>query len=166
MPIINVDQARNVFVLKRSMNPASLAWEPLFFRPNTRMLFGDARATINNLIGQFKTLPTEAELVLPAILCCNLADNGRQDDGTESSCRLRRTDSAEQHQRRSEKHLLSLVSSEALASWLPPAGMSGEVENFVPEAGGGYRLTLRYDDLPAGRPVKLSGHRRDRQPVH
>lgn len=55
MPIINVDQARNVFVLKRSMNPGFAGVEnPLFFRPNTRMLFGDARATINNLIGQFK----------------------------------------------------------------------------------------------------------------
>lgn len=68
-----------------------------------------------------------------------------------------RTDSAERSINADQKNIYSaFVSSEALASWLPPAGMSGEVENFVPEAGGGYRLTLRYDDLPAGQTGKSS----------
>src|SRR5690625_5886183 len=68
-----------------------------------------------------------------------------------------RTDSAERSINADQKNIYSaFVSSEALASWLPPAGMSGEVENFVPEPGGGYRLTLRYDDLPAGQTGKSS----------
>lgn len=38
----------------------------------------------------------------------------------------------------------ALVDPEALALWLPPAGMSGEVEVFEPHAGGAYRLVLTY----------------------
>lgn len=55
MPIINVDEARSVFVLKRSMKPGFAGVEnPLFIRSNTRMLFGDAKDTISNLIAEFK----------------------------------------------------------------------------------------------------------------
>jgi NAD(P) transhydrogenase subunit beta len=56
MPIINVDHARTVFVLKRSMASGFAGVEnPLFFGENTRMLFGDAKATIQNLINEFKS---------------------------------------------------------------------------------------------------------------
>ena len=55
MPIINVDHARTAFVLKRSMNPGfSGVDNPLFFKPNTRMLFGDAKASISTLAAEFK----------------------------------------------------------------------------------------------------------------
>jgi NAD(P) transhydrogenase subunit beta len=55
MPIINVDQAKTVFVLKRSMASGFAGVEnPLFFLENTRMIFGDAKATIQNLINEFK----------------------------------------------------------------------------------------------------------------
>lgn len=55
MPIINVDQARTVFVLKRSMAVGFAGIEnPLFFYPNTRMLFGDAKHTLQALVAQFK----------------------------------------------------------------------------------------------------------------
>jgi NAD(P) transhydrogenase subunit beta len=55
MPIINVDQARSVFVLKRSMASGFAGIEnPLFFLPNTRMIFGDAKHTVNALVTQFK----------------------------------------------------------------------------------------------------------------
>ncbi|HKI56034.1 MAG TPA: NAD(P)(+) transhydrogenase (Re/Si-specific) subunit beta [Trueperaceae bacterium] len=55
MPIINVDQARTAFVLKRSMNPGfSGVDNPLFFKPNTRMLFGDAKTSIQTLVSEFK----------------------------------------------------------------------------------------------------------------
>ena len=55
MPIINVDQARTVFVLKRSMASGfSGVDNPLFFGENTRMLFGDAKASISAVIGEFK----------------------------------------------------------------------------------------------------------------
>ncbi len=55
MPIINVDKARTVFVLKRSMASGFAGVDnPLFFKENTRMLFGDAKESINQLIRQFK----------------------------------------------------------------------------------------------------------------
>ncbi len=55
MPIINVDHARTVFVLKRSMASGfSGVDNPLFFGDNTRMLFGDAKHSISALIGEFK----------------------------------------------------------------------------------------------------------------
>jgi len=55
MPIINVDQARTVFVLKRSMASGfSGADNPLFFGENTRMLFGDAKKSIASLVAEFK----------------------------------------------------------------------------------------------------------------
>ncbi len=56
MPIINVDSARTVFVLKRSMASGfSGVDNPLFFGENTRMLFGDAKESISAVIGEFKT---------------------------------------------------------------------------------------------------------------
>lgn len=54
MPIINVDKARTVFVLKRSMASGfSGVDNPLFFGENTRMLFGDAKESISGVIGEF-----------------------------------------------------------------------------------------------------------------
>jgi proton-translocating NAD(P)+ transhydrogenase subunit beta len=51
MPVINVDQARTVFVLKRSMASGFAGIEnPLFYKENTRMLFGDAKESISGLI--------------------------------------------------------------------------------------------------------------------
>ena len=55
MPIINVDKARTVIVMKRSMNPGFAGIDnPLFFNDNTRMLFGDAKKTTQGLVAQFK----------------------------------------------------------------------------------------------------------------
>ncbi len=55
MPIINVDHARTVFVLKRSMASGFAGVDnPLFFGDNTRMLFGDAKASISELIASLK----------------------------------------------------------------------------------------------------------------
>ena len=55
MPIINVDHARTVFVLKRSMASGfSGVDNPLFFGDNTRMLFGDAKESISGVIAEFK----------------------------------------------------------------------------------------------------------------
>ncbi len=56
MPIINVDHARTVFVLKRSMGSGfSGVDNPLFFGENTRMLFGDAKQSISGLVAAFKS---------------------------------------------------------------------------------------------------------------
>ena len=55
MPIIDVDRARTVFVLKRSMASGFAGVDnPLFFGTNTRMLFGDAKESISRIVGQFK----------------------------------------------------------------------------------------------------------------
>lgn len=55
MPIINVDHARSVFVLKRSMASGFSGVEnPLFYMENVRMIFGDAKATIQATSAEFK----------------------------------------------------------------------------------------------------------------
>jgi NAD(P) transhydrogenase subunit beta len=57
MPILNVDQAQAVVVLKRSMNPGFAGIEnPLFYNPKTVMLFGDAKDSIDKLIEDVKDL--------------------------------------------------------------------------------------------------------------
>jgi NAD(P) transhydrogenase subunit beta len=57
MPILNVDDANAVVVLKRSMNPGFAGIEnPLFFNPKTVMLFGDAKDSITKLIADVKVL--------------------------------------------------------------------------------------------------------------
>ncbi len=54
MPVINVDHARTVFVLKRSMASGFAGIEnPLFYKENTRMLFGDAKESISGLVREF-----------------------------------------------------------------------------------------------------------------
>ncbi len=55
MPIIEVDRARTTFILKRSMSPGfSGVQNPLFFKEKSRMIFGDAKATISAMISEFK----------------------------------------------------------------------------------------------------------------
>jgi NAD(P) transhydrogenase subunit beta len=50
MPILNVDQAQAIVVLKRSMNPGFAGIEnPLFLNPKTVMLFGDAKDSVAKL---------------------------------------------------------------------------------------------------------------------
>ncbi|HEX6490298.1 MAG TPA: NAD(P)(+) transhydrogenase (Re/Si-specific) subunit beta [Gaiellaceae bacterium] len=57
MPILNVDQAQSVVVLKRSLNPGFAGIEnPLFLNPKTVMLFGDAKESITHLISGVKAL--------------------------------------------------------------------------------------------------------------
>lgn len=54
MPVINADLAKNVFILKRGMASGFAGVEnPLFFKDNARMIFGDAKDTINTIIRQF-----------------------------------------------------------------------------------------------------------------
>ena len=55
MPILNVDDSANVVVLKRSMSPGFAGIDnDLFYRPNTAMLFGDAKASVENLVAAVK----------------------------------------------------------------------------------------------------------------
>ena len=55
MPIIEVHKAKTVVVLKRSMSSGFAGVQnPLFFKENTRMLFGDAKESISKLVAEFK----------------------------------------------------------------------------------------------------------------
>lgn len=57
MPILNVDEARQVVVIKRSLSPgyAKIA-NPLFAADNTSMLFGDGKAAIQDISAALKEL--------------------------------------------------------------------------------------------------------------
>jgi NAD(P) transhydrogenase subunit beta len=55
MPIIEAHNAKTVFVLKRSMSSGFAGVQnPLFFKQNTRMLFGDAKESIGGVVAEFK----------------------------------------------------------------------------------------------------------------
>jgi NAD(P) transhydrogenase subunit beta len=57
MPILNVDHAANVVVLKRSMNPGFAGIDnELYNNPKTVMLFGDAKDSVDRLIAAVKTV--------------------------------------------------------------------------------------------------------------
>jgi NAD(P) transhydrogenase subunit beta len=57
MPILDVDKAANAVVLKRSMRSGFAGIEnPLYEMPNTSMLFGDAKASIDALTSAVKAL--------------------------------------------------------------------------------------------------------------
>jgi NAD(P) transhydrogenase subunit beta len=57
MPILDVDKAHNVVVLKRSMKPGFAGIDnPLYEEPNTVMLFGDAKKSVDELTATVKSL--------------------------------------------------------------------------------------------------------------
>ena len=57
MPILNVDKAENVLVIKRGAGTGFAGIENhLFYRDNTRMLYGDAQGMVGTLIQQLKAL--------------------------------------------------------------------------------------------------------------
>jgi H+-translocating NAD(P) transhydrogenase subunit beta len=56
MPILDVDKAHQVVVLKRSMNPGFAGIEnELYHEDNTVMLFGDAKDSVTKLVHEVKT---------------------------------------------------------------------------------------------------------------
>jgi H+-translocating NAD(P) transhydrogenase subunit beta len=57
MPVLKVWEAKHVIVLKRSMKPGYAGIEnPLFFHEKTRMLFGDAKDSLQKLVSELKSL--------------------------------------------------------------------------------------------------------------
>jgi H+-translocating NAD(P) transhydrogenase subunit beta len=57
MPILNVDHARSIVVLKRSMNPGFAGIDnPLYVDPKTAMLFGDAKDSVAKLVDAVKNV--------------------------------------------------------------------------------------------------------------
>jgi NAD(P) transhydrogenase subunit beta len=56
MPILNVDQAAHIIVLKRSMRPGFAGIDnPLYYNPKTAMLFGDAKDSVQRLVAAVKS---------------------------------------------------------------------------------------------------------------
>jgi NAD(P) transhydrogenase subunit beta len=57
MPILDVDRAHNVVVIKRSLSPGFAGVDnPLFYDPKTVMLFDDAKAALENLVASLKAV--------------------------------------------------------------------------------------------------------------
>jgi NAD(P) transhydrogenase subunit beta len=57
MPILNVDHARSIIVLKRGMGSGFAGIEnELFYNPKTAMLFGDAKQSLTKLVQEMKAL--------------------------------------------------------------------------------------------------------------
>lgn len=57
MPVIKAWEAKNVIVMKRSMKPGYAGIQnQLFFHQRTKMLFGDAKDSLSNLVGELKNL--------------------------------------------------------------------------------------------------------------
>jgi NAD(P) transhydrogenase subunit beta len=57
MPILDVDKARTVMVIKRSLNPGFAGIDnPLYYLPNTMMLFGDAKKMVLELAEALRRL--------------------------------------------------------------------------------------------------------------
>lgn len=57
MPIIRAREAKNIIVMKRGMGKGYAAIEnPLFYNDKCRMLFGDAKSTLQNLVNEVKSL--------------------------------------------------------------------------------------------------------------
>ncbi|MEM8897854.1 MAG: NAD(P)(+) transhydrogenase (Re/Si-specific) subunit beta, partial [Bacteroidota bacterium] len=57
MPILDVLQAKNTIVLKRSMSPGYAGIQnPLFFHEKNRMLFGDAKDSLQKLVSEVKEI--------------------------------------------------------------------------------------------------------------
>jgi H+-translocating NAD(P) transhydrogenase subunit beta len=57
MPILDVDKAHNVVVIKRSLSPGFAGVDnPLFYDPKTVMLFADAKAALEQLVASVKAV--------------------------------------------------------------------------------------------------------------
>jgi H+-translocating NAD(P) transhydrogenase subunit beta len=57
MPILNVDDSQSVIVLKRSMASGFAGIDnPLFFNPKTQMLFGDAKASVSEIVSELQAI--------------------------------------------------------------------------------------------------------------
>ena len=55
MPILNVDQAQNIIVIKRSMKPGFAGIDnELYLDPKTGMLFGDAKEAVSRVVAEVK----------------------------------------------------------------------------------------------------------------
>jgi H+-translocating NAD(P) transhydrogenase subunit beta len=57
MPILDVDKSQSVIVLKRSMSSGFAGIDnPLFYADKTQMLFGDAKKSVGEVLGEIQAL--------------------------------------------------------------------------------------------------------------
>ncbi len=57
MPILDVDKARTVIVMKRSLSPGFAGIDnELFYMDNTMMYFGDARERMQELVKELREI--------------------------------------------------------------------------------------------------------------
>ena len=57
MPILDVDKAKSVLAIKRSMNPGFAGIDnELYYDPKTQMLFGDAKASVSDVTSEVQAL--------------------------------------------------------------------------------------------------------------
>ncbi|GAB4169786.1 MAG: NAD(P)(+) transhydrogenase (Re/Si-specific) subunit beta [Calditrichia bacterium] len=57
MPILNVDEAQNIIIIKRSLSPGFAGVDnPLFYDPKTMMVFGDAKEMLIQIANYFKEI--------------------------------------------------------------------------------------------------------------
>jgi NAD(P) transhydrogenase subunit beta len=62
MPVLEVWKAKNVVVMKRSMASGYAGVEnPLFFKDNTKMLFGDAKKNVDAILTDLRAAAAAAE---------------------------------------------------------------------------------------------------------
>jgi NAD(P) transhydrogenase subunit beta len=60
MPVLQVWEADNVIIFKRSMSTGYAGVQnPLFFRPNSQMLFGDAKERVDDILAALDLTPAE-----------------------------------------------------------------------------------------------------------
>ncbi|NJK42214.1 MAG: Re/Si-specific NAD(P)(+) transhydrogenase subunit beta [Acaryochloridaceae cyanobacterium SU_2_1] len=68
MPVLEVWHASNVVVMKRSMASGYAGVDnPLFYKDNTQMLFGDARQNVDAILGQLAALNTKSNPALTSV---------------------------------------------------------------------------------------------------
>ena len=55
MPILDVDNAKSVIIMKRSLSPGFAGIDnPIFYMGNAMMFFGDAKASMNDLVREVR----------------------------------------------------------------------------------------------------------------
>lgn len=72
---------------------------------------------------------------------------------------MKRTDRASRLIRASPQTIYrAFIDPSALVSWLPPKGMTAKLHVFEPRVGGGYRMSLTYDEPDHSTHGKTSEH--------
>ena len=81
MPVLEVDQARQVFVVKRSLGAGYAGIKnALFELPQTAMVFGDAKAVLNGLLTELRSMGIGKKYGAGCSLLKSIIENGKSFD--------------------------------------------------------------------------------------